>query len=118
MNADLFNLAFRKLEYVDKHQLLRRLDKAWAAFKDSYAGLSESDVLEPGVTKVWSARDIKAVSVRSGYNMAHRGASMMRSLLISTACVATTTILGAGTQSSTNGDRAVVVLDNARVRVF
>jgi Protein of unknown function (DUF1706) len=45
---------------VDKQQLLRRLDKAWIAFKDSYAGLSESDVLEPGVTKGWSIRDIIA----------------------------------------------------------
>jgi hypothetical protein len=45
---------------VDKQQLLRRLDKAWVAFKDSYAGLSESDVLEPGVTKTWSVRDIIA----------------------------------------------------------
>ena len=60
MNADLFNFSFRKLEYVDKQQLLRRLDKAWLAFKDSYAGLSESDVLEPGVTKAWSVRDIIA----------------------------------------------------------
>ena len=45
---------------MDKQQLLRRLDKAWLAFKDSYAGLSESDVLEPGVTKAWSVRDIIA----------------------------------------------------------
>jgi len=45
---------------VDKQQLLRRLDKAWVAFKDSYGGLSESDVLEPGVTKAWSVRDIIA----------------------------------------------------------
>ena len=28
--------------------------------KDSYAGLSESDILEPGVTKAWSVRDIIA----------------------------------------------------------
>jgi hypothetical protein len=42
----------------------------------------------------------------------------MRRLLISTVCVVTTTILAAGTQSSIKGDRAVVVLDNARVRVF
>ena len=51
---------FEKPEYVDKQQLLRRLDWAWVAFKDSYAGLSESDVLEPGVTKTWSVRDIIA----------------------------------------------------------
>jgi hypothetical protein len=60
VNADLFNLTFRKPEYVDKQQLLRRLDKARVAFKDSYAGLSESDVLESGVTKAWSVRDIIA----------------------------------------------------------
>jgi len=45
---------------MDKQQLLRRLDKAWVAFKDSYTGLLESDVLEPGVTKTWSVRDIIA----------------------------------------------------------
>ena len=45
---------------MDKQQLLRRLDKAWVAFKDSYAGLLESDVLEPGVTNTWSVRDIIA----------------------------------------------------------
>lgn len=45
---------------MDRQQLLRRLDKAWIAFKDSYAGLSESELLEPGVTKAWSVRDIIA----------------------------------------------------------
>jgi hypothetical protein len=45
---------------MDKQQLLRRLDNAWIAFQDSYAGLSESDVLEHGVTKAWSVRDIIA----------------------------------------------------------
>ena len=43
---------------------------------------------------------------------------IMRTLLFGTACVAATTMVGAtGTQSST-GDRALVVLDNARARVF
>ena len=45
---------------MTREQLLRRLDNAWIAFKDSYAGLSQSDVLEPGVTKAWSVRDIIA----------------------------------------------------------
>ena len=45
---------------MDRQQLLRRLDQAWIAFKDSYAGLSESDVRERGVTKTWSVRDIIA----------------------------------------------------------
>ena len=45
---------------MNKQQLLRRFDKAWAAFKDSYAGLSEPELLEPGVTKAWSVKDIIA----------------------------------------------------------
>jgi hypothetical protein len=45
---------------VDRRQLLRRLDKAWAAFNASYAGLSDAQLLEPGVTGAWSVRDILA----------------------------------------------------------
>ena len=45
---------------MDRTQLLQRLDKAWIAFRGSYAGLSKSDLLEPGVTKTWSIRDIIA----------------------------------------------------------
>jgi len=45
---------------VDRRQLLERLDKAWVAFKASYAGLSEAQLLEPGVTGTWSVRDIIA----------------------------------------------------------
>jgi hypothetical protein len=41
-------------------QLLKRLDNAWLAFKKSYAGLSDAEVLEPGVTGAWSVRDIIA----------------------------------------------------------
>ena len=41
-------------------QLLKRLDNAWLAFKKSYAGLSEAELLEPGVTGAWSVRDIIA----------------------------------------------------------
>jgi hypothetical protein len=41
-------------------RLLQRLEKAWQAFKDSYDGLSERELLEPGVTKAWSVRDIIA----------------------------------------------------------
>ena len=43
---------------MDRPQLLKRLDKAWEALKVSYAGLSDSDLMEPGVTGVWSVRDI------------------------------------------------------------
>jgi hypothetical protein len=45
---------------MDRTQLLQRLDKAWIAFRGSYAGLSKSDLLEPGVTRAWSVRDIIA----------------------------------------------------------
>jgi hypothetical protein len=37
---------------------MKRFDAAWAAFTNSYAGLSESELLQPGVTKTWSVRDI------------------------------------------------------------
>jgi len=43
-----------------RQQLLTRLDKAWQAFQDSYAGLSDSELLEPGVMGAWSVRDIIA----------------------------------------------------------
>ncbi len=45
---------------LDRRQLLERLDKAWVAFKASYAGLSEAQLLEPGVTGAWSVRDVLA----------------------------------------------------------
>jgi hypothetical protein len=45
---------------MDRHGLLRRLDKAWAALKESYAGLSDSRLIEPGVTGDWSVKDILA----------------------------------------------------------
>jgi hypothetical protein len=45
---------------MKKEQLLKRLDKAWEAFKASYAGLSASELMEPGVTGAWSVRDLIA----------------------------------------------------------
>ena len=45
---------------MDRSQLLKRLDKAWEAFKESYAGLSDSELMESGVTDAWSVRDIIA----------------------------------------------------------
>jgi hypothetical protein len=45
---------------VDRRQLLKRLAQAWRAFNDSYAGLSDAQLLEPGVTGAWSVRDILA----------------------------------------------------------
>jgi hypothetical protein len=45
---------------VDKRQLLMRLEKAWRRFEESHAGLSESQLAEPGVTGDWSVLDILA----------------------------------------------------------
>ena len=45
---------------MDRRQLLERLDTAWAVFKTSYAGLSDSQLMEPNVTGAWSVRDILA----------------------------------------------------------
>ncbi len=45
---------------MDRKQLLKRLDKAWSDFQESYAGLSDSQLLVPGVTGKWSVRDIIA----------------------------------------------------------
>ena len=45
---------------MNRQQLLKRLDAAWTVFTDSYAGLSGAELLEPGVTKAWSVRDIIA----------------------------------------------------------
>lgn len=45
---------------MTRQRLLDRLDKAWQAFTESYAGLTDEELLEPGVTKAWSVRDIIA----------------------------------------------------------
>lgn len=39
-------------------RLVKQVDDAWTAFTNSYAGLTESKLLEPGVIKTWSVRDI------------------------------------------------------------
>jgi hypothetical protein len=40
--------------------VLKRLDTAWRAFEESYAGLSDAQLMKPGVTGDWSVRDILA----------------------------------------------------------
>ena len=45
---------------MDKQKLLKQLEKTWAAFKEAYAGLSEEQMMEPGVTGDWSVKDILA----------------------------------------------------------
>lgn len=45
---------------MDREQLLKRLDLAWVALTESCAGLSDAELMEPGVTGAWSVRDIIA----------------------------------------------------------
>ena len=45
---------------MDRQQLRKRLDTAWKAFKESYAGLPDSRLTESGVTGDWSVKDILA----------------------------------------------------------
>jgi hypothetical protein len=59
-------LALLKIEHegstsqMERQQVLQRLEKAWREFQQSYAGLTNSELLEPGVIKAWSVRDILA----------------------------------------------------------
>jgi len=41
-------------------RLLKKVDTAWGAFKESYAGLPDSRLLAPGVMGDWSVKDILA----------------------------------------------------------
>ena len=45
---------------MDKQQLLKRLETTWTAFKESYTGLSDAHLLEPGVMGDWSVKDCLA----------------------------------------------------------
>src|SRR4051812_47019619 len=45
---------------MNREQLLQKLDKAWTALKESYAGLTGSQLTEPGVTGDWSVKDLLA----------------------------------------------------------
>jgi hypothetical protein len=43
---------------MNKHQLLKKIDSAWQQFKESYCGLTESQMTHSGVTGEWSIKDI------------------------------------------------------------
>src|SRR6266576_1883651 len=45
---------------MKKDQVLKRLEKAWATFQESYAGSSDPQLIEPGVMGEWSVKDILA----------------------------------------------------------
>jgi hypothetical protein len=46
--------------YVDRGEFLSRLERTWSIFKESYGGLPDLQLTEPGVTGEWSVRDIVA----------------------------------------------------------
>jgi len=45
---------------MKKEQALKKIEQAWAAFQDSYVGLTDEQMMEPGITGDWSVRDILA----------------------------------------------------------
>ena len=45
---------------MNRQQLLTRLEKGWTAIKDSFAGLTDAQLTEPGVMDGWSVKDILA----------------------------------------------------------
>jgi hypothetical protein len=53
-------LQYRRQALMDRQAILKKLDQAWTAFKESFADLTESRLTEPGVTGDWSVKDILA----------------------------------------------------------
>jgi hypothetical protein len=45
---------------MNRQGLLKRLDMAWRDFQEAHAGLSEAQLIMPGVMGEWSVRDILA----------------------------------------------------------
>jgi hypothetical protein len=45
---------------MKKQQLMDKLDLAWTDLRQSYAGLSQAQLTQPGVTEGWSVKDILA----------------------------------------------------------
>ena len=43
-----------------KERTLARLEAGWRAFRESYAGLSDDDLLSPGVVDDWCVKDVIA----------------------------------------------------------
>lgn len=45
---------------MKKGQVLNKIEQTWTAFKESYAGLTDEQLMQPGVTEDWSVKDILA----------------------------------------------------------
>jgi len=47
-------------EQMKKQQILDKIEQGWAAFNAAYAGLTDEQMVAPGVTGDWSVKDILA----------------------------------------------------------
>ena len=45
---------------MTRQQLLARMERAWAALRESFSGLSDAQLTEPGVAGEWSVKDVLA----------------------------------------------------------
>ena len=45
---------------MDKQQLLKKIEKSWSALKESFDGLTDEQMTEPGEMGNWSVKDILA----------------------------------------------------------
>ena len=45
---------------MNRVRMLTRIEEPWSALKAAYGGLSEAEMLAPGVTGTWSVKDIIA----------------------------------------------------------
>ncbi|HEY6542197.1 MAG TPA: maleylpyruvate isomerase N-terminal domain-containing protein [Ktedonobacteraceae bacterium] len=45
---------------MKKDQVFQKLEQGWTEFKESYAGLIDAQLMEPGVLDEWSVKDILA----------------------------------------------------------
>jgi hypothetical protein len=50
----------KKSERMKKQQILNKIEQAWSAFKESYAGLTDEQSMQTGVMGDWSVKDILA----------------------------------------------------------
>jgi hypothetical protein len=57
---------------MKKQHILDKLERAWMAFNDSFAGLSDEQMLQTGVCGAWSVKDILAhVGIWEGESLKH-----------------------------------------------
>ncbi len=45
---------------MNREQILAKLEQSWANFNESFAGLNDAQMAQPGVTEDWSVKDLIA----------------------------------------------------------